>query len=85
MSTANIAFLVLVPHTSGGVQGTFMFCLVTQTMFSVIYFLPLGWELAQPRADQQVPTCWELALMVRKCWFNLHLNNWLIMTRAAVY
>lgn len=72
-------------HGSGGVRGPLTLCLVTQTLFSVIHFLPWGQELVQPRADQQVLTCWEWALMVWKFWFNLHLNNQLIMTRAAVY
>lgn len=62
MNTANVAYLGLMPHSSGGVQGPLMFCLVTQTVVSVIHFLPLGQELVQPRADQQVLTPWELAL-----------------------
>ena len=34
-------------------------CLVTQTLLSIIHFLPPGQELVQPRADQPVQTSWE--------------------------
>lgn len=64
MNTANIAFLGLRPHSSGGVQGPLMLCLVTQTLVSVIHLLPLDPELVQPRADQQILTPWQLALTV---------------------